>query len=305
MSRQFSRLLVAAVSIALTPVATRAEPADIAKTIVFIHCDTKEGKVRGSGVLVSEQGHVLTAGHVVKDATGCQGSIGYANPEGGDPLIMQQQPTNLDAALLRFNKPGPFEYVKYCRLEDWMVRRDIYTAGYPGDTKTGTPSFRKGVLSSVFPNPDGVLETDSQTTAGMSGGPVFASDLKSLIGIVAGAHFDVLGTVGYYGILSTDRFRDQFQLTPSDEPCYHRTHEVALPAQVNSWRPGRPGDPTNDLPLGVHTDQGFCFISGLWGTTSDSRDSVKIEVKQNQYFLTGQNVSGSTYGANVGCVWYQ
>ncbi len=60
-----------------------------------------------------------------------------------------------------------------------MVRHEIYASGFPGDTKTGVPSFRKGILSTVFPMNGGVLETDGQTVAGMSGGPVFAGDLKS------------------------------------------------------------------------------------------------------------------------------
>ncbi len=306
MTRRLLTLLVAAASLALThSIASRGEPADIGKTIVFIHC-MKDGKpVRGSGVLVSQQGHVLTALHVVKNASDCQGSVGFANPLGGDPLVKQQESPTADAVLLRFAKPGPYDYVKYCRLEDWMIRRDIYAAGFPGDTKTDSPSFRKGVLSSVFPNPDGVLETDGLTVGGMSGGPVFASDLKSFIGIVVGAQFDTLGTVSYYGILPTDLYKDQFQLTASNKSCYHQTREVTLSPEVSSWRPSRPGGPPSDLPLGVRTDEGFCFISGIWGIMNDVRDSIKIEVRDDQYFLTGKSFSGLDHGADVRCIWYQ
>ncbi len=307
MIKHLPTMLAAAASVALTPcVASRAEPADIDKTIVFIHCATKDGKqIRGSGVLVSERGHVLTAGHVVKDADKdkCYGSIGFANADGGDPLIMQTQaPPPDDAALLRFNKPGPYEYVRYCQLEDWMVRRDIYAAGYPGDTKTGTPSYRKGVLSSVFPNSNGVLETDSQTVAGMSGGPVFASDLKSFIGIVVGAQFDPLGTVSYYGNSSTEGFKDQFHLTPSNKPCYHRTRDIPLPPELTSWKPSGPAE---SFSLGVRADEGFCFLSGIRGIMNDTRDAIKIEVKDDQYYVVSESHSGSEHGADVRCNWYQ
>lgn len=287
---------------------TRAEVVAIDKTIVAISCERggppNPTLVRGSGVLVSPRGHVLTALHVVKDATNCRGTIGYADPGHGEALVLQEQSASADAALLRFSRSDTYDFMKYCRLEDWMIRREIYAAGFPGGTKTGVPSFRKGVLSTVFPVFGGILETDSQTVAGMSGGPVFASDLKSFIGIVVGTEFSASGAPSYYGILPTDKFRDQFQLTSSDRPCYHQTREITLPAAVKNWRPKKPGEAPNDLPLGVLADEGVCFLSAVWGQMNDPRDTIRVEIKDGQYVLTGENMSGSEHGGEVRCIWH-
>ena len=52
----------------------------------------------------------------------------------------------MDAALLRFTSGGPYDYVPYCNVEDWMIRKRIIVAGFPGDTETGAASYREGVL---------------------------------------------------------------------------------------------------------------------------------------------------------------
>lgn len=311
MRRRLTRMAAvaaSAVAVLFPTTVVRAQAVSIDKTIVAISCERvgspNPALVRGSGVLVSPRGHVLTALHVVKDATNCKGSIGFADPGGGDPLVLQKQSGSADAALLRFSRPGTYDYVKYCRLEDWMIRREIYAAGFPGDTRTGVPSFRKGVLSTVFPVFGGVLETDSQTVAGMSGGPVFASDLKSFIGIVVNANFAASGVVSYYGILPTDQFKTEFELTPSERPCYHQTREIKLPPEVKSWRPRKPGEAANDLQLGVLADEGVCFLSAVWGQMNDPRDTVRVEIKEGQYFLTGENMSGSEHGGDVRCIWH-
>jgi Trypsin-like peptidase domain len=302
-------VLVASTGLLLAPITSpHAQADDIKNTIVYIHCTIKAGKAQayGSGVLVSETGNVLTAGHVVKDfdtdKDKCFGTLGFANADGGDPLILQQTSTKVDAALLRFSKPATYAYVKYCSLEPWMERRDIYSSGYPGDTKTGTPSFRKGVLSSAFADSKGVIETDSLTVAGMSGGPVFTGDLKSFIGIVVGADFDASGAVGYYGILPTEKYAQEFNLLPSGAPCYRKTREIELPSGISSWKPRQPVD---SFPLGVRTSDGFCFISGVRGIMRDTGDTVRIAVADDQYFLVNESPSGSEHSADVRCVSYQ
>ncbi|MBY3329011.1 trypsin-like peptidase domain-containing protein [Rhizobium laguerreae] len=278
-----------------------AEDAAIEKTIVFIECAMPNDKTStGSGVLISPQGHVLTALHVVKGAQSCKGSIGYANPGGGDPLGSQIESNRTDAALLRFNAPHTYDYVRYCRLEDWMVRREIYVSGFPVGTKTGVPSFRKGVLSTVFPQSSGVLETDGQTVMGMSGGPVYASDLKSFIGIVVGAAFDATGTVNYYGILPTDAFRAELDLIPSDQPCYRRSQEVDLPTAADHYEAGDPS-----IALGVRPDDGQCYLSSVWGQMNDPGDTVEVAVENGGFVLRGTNKNGGFHGGKARCIWFK
>ncbi|MFL6820026.1 MAG: serine protease [Bradyrhizobium sp.] len=286
----------------LSITAVQAAPVDIDRTIVSVRCAAGSG----SGVVVSAVGEVVTALHVVKDGAGCFGTLGYASPSGGVPLVLQQQNKDFDVALLRFTEPRTYAFAKACRLEDWMVRSSIFATGYPGGTTTGVPSYRKGVLSTVFPNPKGVLETDGQTVAGMSGGPIFSSDLRALIGIVVGAQFAAGGGVDYYGILPFERIRGQFGLAVADAPCYRKSREVVLPEAVNSWKPRRDGDPlSTDVRLGVRPEDGFCFITGIIGQMNDPKDSIEIAIDNGEYVLTGNNVSGSAHSGKVRCVWFE
>src|SRR5262249_4224518 len=78
---------------------------DVQKTIGYLECKDANGETaRGSGVIVSSQGDVITAHHVVRsnDAK-CKGSIGVADPDDVRKLNVQAI-TNLgvDVALLRF-----------------------------------------------------------------------------------------------------------------------------------------------------------------------------------------------------------
>jgi hypothetical protein len=284
-----------------------ARAATAEATTVYIECKTAAGTSRGSGVVVSAGGHVLTARHVlglkpndpIPGNIECAGSIGVADPKATRAMIPQPIDVAVDAALLQFRETRQYEFVRVCKFEDWMIRRKIFVAGFPGMTETGVPSFREGVLSTTKRNSKGVLETDGQTIAGMSGGPAFSNNLKGLVGIVIGAQFSPLGTVDYFGILPIEqRYINAFELTVSDEPCYHREREVRAP-DLPTW-----GNNTGSVKLGVRVDEGVCFLGRVWGMFNDAQDQVGVDIQDNEYVLTGENHSGGDIGASARCIWY-
>jgi len=307
-SLRFSLLFAA---MAIWAGSSHAQGVTAEATIVYIECKTDSGVSRGSGVVVGSEGYVLTARHVLglkpndpmpDTPIECAGSIGVADPRATRAMIPQPINVGIDAALLQFqDTTQPYEFMRVCKLENWMVRRKIFVTGFPGRTETGAPSFREGVLSTLKKNSKGIIETDGQTIAGMSGGPVFSSDLKSLVGIVLGAKFTQLGEVEYFGILPIEqRYIDAFQLTKSDEPCYHQKREVDM-SKVPTWTPDR-----NPVELGVHVDEGVCFLSRVWGVFSDAQDEIGVIAREDgEYVLKGMNHSGSQFGASARCVWYE
>lgn len=277
-------------------------PSNVDQTIVFIEC-TKPGEPdrHGSGVIVSPQGHIVTAKHVIPTPPGvtCRGSIGVANPGGGIPLVIQPTVTAVDAALLRFAQQQEYQFARICALEDWMVRRKIYVSGFPGGTVTGVPSFREGVLSTVFPSSTGLLETDGQTVAGMSGGPVFSANMAGLIGIVIGAEFSPSGLVSFYGILPASSFAAMFGLNQSQMQCYRPSREVELPAESRNWKAGNAA-----VRLGVRSDEGICFLASVWGQFNDPGDTVAVVQVDGEFVLQGENLSAGQHGGTARCIWF-
>ncbi|NJN05238.1 MAG: trypsin-like peptidase domain-containing protein [Rhodobacteraceae bacterium] len=275
----------------------------IEETIAYIECKTPSGQIsRGTGVVVSRQGHVLTAKHVVPDGSTCEASLAVADSNNTTRMVVQ--PTNLpvDAALLRFVRQQDYAFVGYCALEDWMVRQSIFVAGFPGQTETGAASFREGILSTVFPNAEGVLETDGQTVAGMSGGPVYSRNLAGLVGIVIGAEFAVDGTVNYYGILPASFYASSLGMSPAEEPCYFET-PVVIPsdpvtgADLSTWRAG-----DEPIDLGVTRAQGTCFLRQVDGAFDDKGDSVSVVLKEGRFFISGTNGGEPLHGGAALCV---
>ncbi|CDX58795.1 conserved hypothetical protein [Mesorhizobium plurifarium] len=273
----------------------------VEKTIVYIECTTSDKTVlHGSGVVVSPQGHVLTALHIAPDNAVCRGSIGVADPQSLRNMVRQPISTGVDATLLRFSLPGAYDYAQFCPLEDWMVRKDIFVSGFPDNTGTGTPSFRRGVLATVLPDSSGFLESDAQTIRGMSGGPVFSKNFAGIIGIVAGARFDGSGAVSSYEILSAEFFAKLLGLTKSEIPCFHETREVTLPAEMQHWKAGDP-----PLNLGVRVDEGMCFLASIWGQFTNTSDTVVVSAREDGfYYLDGTSNASGLRGGAARCFWY-
>jgi hypothetical protein len=275
----------------------------IEETIAYIECKTPSGQIsRGTGVVVSRQGHVLTAKHVVPDGSTCEASLAVADSNNTTRMVVQ--PTNLpvDAALLRFVRQQDYAFVGYCALEDWMVRQSIFVAGFPGQTETGAASFREGILSTVFPNAEGVLETDGQTVAGMSGGPVYSRNLAGLVGIVIGAEFAVDGTVNYYGILPASFYASSLGMSPAEEPCYFESpfvipRDPATGADQSTWRAG-----DEPIDLGVTSAQGTCFLRQVGGAFDDKGDSVSVILKEGRFFISGTNGGEALHGGAALCI---
>lgn len=149
--------------------------ADQTKTCVAIN----DGTGFGSGVIVSKDGLVLTAGHVL------------ASPDTGQyEVIMPSGRTvrarllgvnlDVDAGMMQLLEPGPWPFVELERTQsvangDWVV-----LLGHSGGFELGRdPPVRTGRL---LARRDHQLLTDAVLIGGDSGGPLFNLDGK-LIGI--------------------------------------------------------------------------------------------------------------------------
>jgi len=127
------------------------------------------GGASGSGVVISADGLVLTAGHVAGSA-GRQvrfvfpdGKVATGRTVGADP--------ETDTGLMRITNSGPWPHVSVgdlqgVRLGDWVL-----ALGHPGGFDLQRSLVvRLGRIISLVP---GVLQTDCTISPGDSGGPLF------------------------------------------------------------------------------------------------------------------------------------
>ncbi|MFP6873419.1 MAG: PDZ domain-containing protein [Verrucomicrobiales bacterium] len=141
----------------------------------------------GSGVIVSEDGLIMTAGHVT-EAAGAELTIIFPD---GRSVKGKSLGANLtrDAGLAQITEEGKWPYVKMgnsekTELGDWVV-----AMGHPGGYDLNrSPPIRLGRLVSL--GSMGMLGTDCTLVGGDSGGPLFNLD-----GEVIGIHSSIGGSL--------------------------------------------------------------------------------------------------------------
>lgn len=137
------------------------------------------GNAFGSGVIVSPDGLVLTAGHVVGQPNA---DVTFIFPDGktakGKTLGMNQQ---IDSGMMKITDPGPWPFVPVGKSGDIKGGQWVVAIGQPGGFDgERTPPVRLGRV--LFANGD-VINTDCTLVGGDSGGPLF-----NMKGEVVGIH---------------------------------------------------------------------------------------------------------------------
>lgn len=137
------------------------------------------GGAFGSAVIVSEDGLVLTAGHVV----GRPGqAVRFIFPDGttarGKTLGMYRE---IDSGMMQITDPGPWPYVEMASAGEIETGQWVVAIGQPGGFDGDrSPPVRLGRV--LFAN-DEVINTDCTLVGGDSGGPLF-----NMRGQVVGIH---------------------------------------------------------------------------------------------------------------------
>jgi serine protease Do len=168
------------------------------------------GHSSGSGVVISADGLVLTAGHVGNWA-GHPATFTFPNGKkaSGNTVGVDEES---DTGLMRITDPGPWPHVgvgelKHARLGDWAL-----ALGHPGgfDAKRSLV-VRLGRIIRLMP---GVLQTDCTIFPGDSGGPLF-----DMYGRVIGIHTAIASSTDEnFHVPITEFFDTWNDLTGPPEP---------------------------------------------------------------------------------------
>jgi serine protease Do len=167
---------------------------------------------QGSGVIVTDDGYVLTAGHVA----GAPGRTVTVRLPDGNIVTATTLGVNhaADAALIKITDPppaggkwpfSPMGHSGKLTAGAWCV-----AMGHPGGYKAGrTPPLRLGRILETRGN---YLRSDCTLVGGDSGGPLFDLD-----GNVIGIHSRIGSTVNDNVHIPVDTFRDAWQRLANSE----------------------------------------------------------------------------------------
>ncbi len=186
----------------------------------------------GSGVIVSEDGLVLTAGHVME--TGGK-NYRVIFPDGREAKAKPLgKNLNVDAGMVKITEPGPWPFAELgdptqLGRGDWCV-----CLGHSGGYEIGrTPPVRAGRI--VKFEPDQIV-TDCALIGGDSGGPLF-----DLSGRVIGIHSSIGSSVAENRHVSIATFAEHW--------------ERMVSGQVWGVLPELANRETNQASMGVRVDR--------------------------------------------------
>jgi serine protease Do len=209
------------------------------------------GRSSGSGVVISADGLVLTAGHV---ASVDGRKVIFTFPNGktarGKTIGVDE---DADTGLMRITDPGPWPHVevgdlKNTRLGDWTL-----AMGNPGgfDAKRSLV-VRLGRIIRLMP---GVVQTDCTIYPGDSGGPLF-----DMYGRVIGIHTAISsGADENYHVPITEFFDTWNDLTSAPVP-------VSKPAPIR---------PQAYCGLSVVDENGHCRLSKIEKNSPAAKAGLK------------------------------
>lgn len=156
-------------------VPVRAVVDAVAPSVVTISADLPMGRSVGTGVVLTEDGEVLTNAHVVADAR----TIRVRLPGETEPIQAElvAADSGNDLALLRIDRNGlvPATFAPTSEVE---IGDEVLAIGFALDLD-GDPSVTLGIVSALdrtliteLGALDGLIQTDAAISSGNSGGPL-------------------------------------------------------------------------------------------------------------------------------------
>jgi S1-C subfamily serine protease len=159
------------------------------KCVLYLKVRTSSGEEgSGTGFLVTPEGHLITAYHVVEDATQILASF-EIEPEKFIQAQLLGWDKEADLAVLQLSEQNVYPYVLLAEQgHKPSLGEEVGVLGYPMGEELGREiSYTKGTVSSLR-EIEGMqlIQTDAVATHGSSGAPVFRLNDWKVVGVVIG-----------------------------------------------------------------------------------------------------------------------
>jgi serine protease Do len=260
----------------------------LSTTLIPCTVGVRVGPAQGSGVIVTEDGYVLTAAHVnMKPNLDVAFVLHDGRVVHGKTLGMNR---TLDSGLMKITDPGTYPFVTMGDSRDVKEGQWCVATGHPGGYEKGrTPVVRFG---RVLQNHDTVITSDCTLVGGDSGGPLF--DMQ---GRVIGINSRIAGPLNANMHVPVNTFRETWDRLavaeawgsiPGNAPFFGVQGEPETKdARVAKVFPGTPADKAGirvgDLILefdGKPISE-FAALSKLVADRTPG-DKVKVRLKRGE-----------------------
>jgi serine protease Do len=167
------------------------------------------GGASGSGVIISKDGYVLTAGHV-SDNPGNKVIVILADGRRLKGKSLGRN-TTIDSGLVKITEKAELPYLEMGNSADMKKGDWCLAVGHPGGLKTGRPPVVR--LGRILENAKTLIRSDAALVGGDSGGPLF--DMR---GKVIGIHSRIAPSMNFNMHVPVDTYRDTWdRLAKSEE----------------------------------------------------------------------------------------
>lgn len=242
--------------------------------------NVRVGMNQGSGVIVSEDGYILTAGHVSGDP---DRDVVVIFPDGkevkGKTLGWNKI---IDSGMIKITTEGKYPFCPIGHSADLQKGQWCLAIGHPGGYKKGrSPPVR---LGRVLDAGVALIRTDCTLVGGDSGGPLF--DMQ---GRVIGIHSRILGGITQNIHVPVDTYTETWERLAKGE-AWGKGLGVPSPSPKGTARLGLSADPDAKICRVVEVDPGSAadkaglkiddVVTGVNGKTVVTFDDLRAEVEK-------------------------
>ena len=194
------------------------------------------GAAQGSGVIISEDGYVLTAGHVSGQAGRTVTVILHNGKQVKGKTLGAD--LGLDAGLIKIEEKGEWSYAEMGKSKDLVRGQWCVCIGHPGGYQPGRSAPVR--IGRILDNRASGIRTDCVLVGGDSGGPLFDTQ-----GRVIGINSRIGATIRANLHTPIDAFTKGWDRMVKGETWGGRQQRSSGPARGGPWL-GVPSDPEAD-----------------------------------------------------------